>query len=343
MTERRYTKTFRVTTTTAFATSAARSSSSKTSRSKSSRKPSPSASTSNCKATAWSCTACARTAANAASRQPGPRWGIVVTADVRGKRVLVTGAASGIGRSFAETLAAGGAAGLGLIDVSEEGLAAVAGSLGTHAVSGATPPEVATRVADVSDGPAVTAVIDELAERLGGLDWAIHCAAILGPGTFAEQPPEEFERVVRVNLIGTANVARACFPHLRTTSGAIACIASTAAVHGWPEMSAYSASKFGVSGFCDAIRQEFAREGVRVTAVYPLLIDTPMLGGADRAPILKQGKAIPPSAVVRRTLAGLARGAPRVFVPGQVRVIAAAHGLAPSLLDAYGRRFGLRR
>ncbi len=309
--------------------------------------------------------------------------------DVEGKRIVVTGAASGIGRCFAETLAESGATGLGLIDISGDGLAEVARALGSRgaaagdgragdagagsggttdcgaatpgagapvaadagaatgdADAGSTPPpaapKIATRVADVSDAGAVQAAIDELVAELGGLDWAIHCAAILGPGTFAEQPCGDFDRVIRVNLLGTANVARACLPHLRRTAGAIACIASTAAVHGWPEMSAYSASKFGVSGLCDAIRQEFAREGVCVTTVYPLLIDTPLLAGAERAPILKQGKAIAPRAVVYKTLAGLARRKARVFVPGRVRAIAAAHGLAPSLLDAYGRRFGLR-
>ncbi len=278
--------------------------------------------------------------------------GNVVKPDIEGKRVLVTGAASGIGRCFAEALAQGGAAALGLVDVSEgleevgravcSRVAAAGDDREAGGTSARATPKVATRVADVGDAVALETAIADLAADLGGLDWAIHCAAILGPGTFAEQPAADFDHVIRVNLLGTANVARACFPHLRRTSGAIACIASTAAVHGWPEMSAYSASKFGVSGLCDAIRQEFARDGVRVTAVYPLLIDTPLLAGADRAPILRQGKAIPAQAVVDKTLAALTRGKPRVFVPGRVRMIAAAHGLVPGLLDAYGRRFGLR-
>ena len=173
--------------------------------------------------------------------------------------------------------------------------------------------------------------------------WSIHCAAILGPGHFGDQPADAFERVIRINLIGTANVVRATLPSLRASRGAIACLASTAAVHGWPALGAYSAAKFGVAGFCDAIRSELARDGVSLTAVFPLLIDTPLLSGADIPPILQQGKRLPPATVVEKTLAGLARRRARVFIPGTVRLVAALHGLAPSLLDWYGRQIGFAR
>jgi 3-dehydrosphinganine reductase len=253
-----------------------------------------------------------------------------------GRRVIVTGAASGIGRSFADTLAEQGAT-VGLLDVSADGLRAAAEALrarGRH---------VETRVADVSDAAGLGSAIDALVAALGGLDVVIHCAAILGPGHLADQPADAFERVIRINLIGTANVVRATLPALRATRGAIACLASTAAVHGWPALGAYSAAKFGVAGFCDAIRSELARDGVGLTAVFPLLIDTPLLSGADIPPILKQGKRLPPATVVEKTLAGLARRRARVFIPGTVRLIAALHGLAPSLLDWYGRQVGLAR
>jgi short-subunit dehydrogenase len=124
--------------------------------------------------------------------------------------------------------------------------------------------------------------------------------------------------------------------------GAIVCIASTAAIHGWPAMSAYSAAKHGVAGFCDAVRSELRASGVLVTTVFPLLIATPLLAGASVAPILAAGKAIPPEVVVRRTLRAVARGKTRVYVPARVRWIAAAHGLFPRSLDWYGRRRGLR-
>jgi len=252
------------------------------------------------------------------------------------RKAIVTGAASGIGRSFAETLVGQGAA-VGLVDVSADGLRSAAEALragGQHAE---------TQVADVSDAVGLGTAIDTLVAALGGLDVVIHCAAILGPGHFGEQAADAFERVIRVNLIGTANVVRATLPALRRSRGAIACLASTAAVHGWPALGAYSAAKFGVAGFCDAIRSELARDGVGLTTVFPLLIDTPLLSGADIPPILQQGKRLPPATVVKKTLAGLARRRARVFIPNTVRLVAALHGLAPSLLDWYGRQIGFAR
>jgi NAD(P)-dependent dehydrogenase (short-subunit alcohol dehydrogenase family) len=255
-----------------------------------------------------------------------PRW----------KTAIVTGAASGIGRCFADTLAQHGTA-VGLIDVSADGLAAAADALRSKGAS------VETRVADVSAASAVTAAIEELGAALGGIDLVVNCAAILGPGHFATQAATQFERVVHIDLLGTANVLRAALPALRQSKGAIACLASTAAVHGWPALGAYSASKFGVSGFCDAVRPELARDGITLTAVYPLLIDTPLLHGADIPPILKVGRRLPPDTVVKKTLAGVAARRARVFIPGTVRLLAAVHGLAPSLLDWYGRHVGMKK
>jgi 3-oxoacyl-[acyl-carrier protein] reductase len=246
---------------------------------------------------------------------------------------VVTGAASGIGRSFAEELARREVA-LGLIDVSGDKLAETADSLSD------TNRDVQSRVADVSDASAVAGAVEEIVSQLGGLDLVVHCAAVLGPGHFATQSAADFEKVVSVNLLGTANVLRAVLPAVRQSRGAIACVASTAAVHGWPALSAYSTSKFGVAGLCDAVRAELRRDGVTLTAVFPLLIETPLLLGANIPPILKQGKRLPPETVVQKTLAGVVAGRPRVFVPGSVRLIAALHGLAPSLLDWHGRRVG---
>lgn len=250
------------------------------------------------------------------------------------RSAIVTGSASGIGRRFAETLAERGTA-VGLIDVAAEGLDA------TVSVIRAKGGNAEMRVADVGANDAVVSAINELVSALGGLNLLVNCAAILGAGPFATQPAEVFERAIRIDLLGTANVLRAGLPALRQSRGAVACLASTAAVHGWPLLGAYSAAKFGVAGFCDAVRGELARDGVTLTAVFPLLIDTPLLTGADLPPILKQGRRLPPQTLVDKTLAGVARRRPRVFIPGSVRLIAALHGLAPSLLDWYGRRIGL--
>jgi short-subunit dehydrogenase len=249
------------------------------------------------------------------------------------RAAIVTGAASGIGRCFAETLARRGAA-VGLIDVAADGLVAVADAIRAAGL------RAETRVADVSAADEVAAATESLTSGLGGLDLLVNCAAILGPGHFAAQSAAHFERVIRVNLLGTANVVRAALPALRQSRGAVACVASTAAVHGWPALAAYSAAKFGVVGFCDAIRAELRNDGITLTTVFPLLIDTPLLSGSNIPPILRQGRRLPPQVVVDKTLAAVASGRLRVFVPGAVHFIAALHGIAPSVLDWYGRRFG---
>jgi short-subunit dehydrogenase len=250
-------------------------------------------------------------------------------------RVVITGAASGIGRAFARTLAEQGCA-LGLVDIAEEAMRATAGEMGETAAT------LCTRVVDVSERAAVDVAISSLAEELGRIDLLIHCAAALFPGRFLDQPPADFERAIAIDLVGTANVVRASAPAVAASRGAMVCIASTAAIHGWPAMSAYSAAKHGVAGFCDAVRSELRSSGVLLTTVFPLLIATPLLAGASVAPILAAGKAIAPEVVVRQTLRAVARGKTRVYVPAGVRWIAAAHGLVPCALDWYGRRRGLR-
>jgi uncharacterized protein len=247
------------------------------------------------------------------------------------RTALVTGAGSGIGRCFASALAAGHR--LVLLDVDARGLEETA-----HALGG----RVATALVDVADRGQVERA---LAEHVGaaGLDLLVNCAAILGPGTWAAQTADEFDRVIRIDLLGTANVIRAALPALRTARGQIVNMASTAAVHGWPGLAAYSAAKFAVVGYSEAIRAELALEGVGLTTVFPLLIDTPLLSRPGTPPILRRGRRIPADAVVRKVLRAVARRRRRVYIPGTVRVIAALQGLAPGLLDWWGARYGIER
>lgn len=250
------------------------------------------------------------------------------------RSALLTGAASGIGRAFAETLAAGGTD-LLLLDLDDAGLAETGKRVaerGGH---------VRTALADVGNREQLDTVIGQL---LGGepqLDLLINCAAVLGAGLWTAQPPEVFERTIRVDLLGTANVIRAALPALRRARGQVVVLASTAALHGWPYLAGYSAAKFGVAGFADAIRPELKREGIGVTAVFPLLIDTPLLDRPDTPPILRRGRRIPAQAVVDKVLSAVGRRSPRVYIPATVRIVAALHAIAPALLDRYAERFGL--
>lgn len=246
---------------------------------------------------------------------------------------LITGAASGIGRCFAETLAGRGTE-LFLLDLDEQGLSETAARVAQHG-------RATTARADVADREQLTMLVERLLPAERGLDLLIHCAAILGAGIWATQPPAAFEQTIRVNLIGTSNVIRAALPALQRRGGQVMAIASTAALHGWPYLAAYSAAKFGVAGFTDAIRPELKRHGVGVTAVFPLLIDTPLLSNPGTPPILRRGRRIAPQVVVDKALRAAQRRTPRVYVPGSARLVALLHALVPSLLDRYGERFGL--
>ncbi len=263
-----------------------------------------------------------------------PHYRLRMRDSIPWRRVAVTGAASGIGRCFAEVLAERGAE-VAALDVSAAGLEAVARDLAGRGR------RVFARAVDVADGEEVRAAFAAVVGEVGELNLVVHCAAVLQPGFFAEQSAADFARAVRVDLVGTANVARAALGTLQRTRGGLVCVASTAAVHGWPGLSAYSAAKFGVAGFCDALRAELAPAGVCFTTVFPLLIDTPLLQVPDLPPILRRGRRLPPRVVVEKTLAAAAQRQGRVYVPEVVRVIAFLHGAAPCVLDWVARRFGL--
>ncbi len=249
---------------------------------------------------------------------------------------ILTGAASGIGRRFAESLAAQGND-LILLDIDQPGLAA------TEALVAQDNRRVRSATVDVADRGQLERAVEQLVPGDEKIDLLVNCAAILGAGIWAAQKPEEFERVLQVNLLGTVNATRAALPALRRARGHVVILASTAAVHGWPQLSAYSAAKFGLVGYAEAIRPELAVDGIGLTVVFPLLIDTPLLSRPGTPPILQRGRPIPAEAVVSKTLRAVTRRQRRVYVPSTVRFIVALHAIAPSLLDWFGRRFGMDR
>lgn len=251
----------------------------------------------------------------------------------RFRQAAITGAASGMGRCFALELARPGHR-LALIDIDDRGLQAVAEEARSRGA------EVEAAAADITAESRVDAVF-QAANDAGGLDLLVHCAAILGPGFWPEQPAEQLRRVMEVDFLGAETVLRGALPALERRSGHCVVLASTAAIRGWPGLAAYSAAKCALAGFCEAIRDDLAARGVGLTVVYPLLIDTPLLGAADLPPILR-GRRIPAQRVVRAALRGAERRVKRVYVPRTVRWIAFLQGTAPGLLDWYARRFGGR-
>ena len=197
---------------------------------------------------------------------------------LRGQHVLVTGAASGIGRALAEELLLRSGAHLDLVDVDAERLELVAHELREHAAQTGVRGKIVAHVSDVASGESVAA----LAERLRGqrVDVLVNCAGVLAVGPFTATAMADFERTVAVNFMGTVRVTHALLPHLLESPHAfVVNVASAAGLVGAPGMSAYSASKFALVGFSEALRVELAGR-VGVLTVCPSLVRTNIVSAA---------------------------------------------------------------
>jgi NAD(P)-dependent dehydrogenase (short-subunit alcohol dehydrogenase family) len=160
----------------------------------------------------------------------------------------------------------GGSSGLGAAVV-----AAVAKAGGTPAVIDLTPPEdpgIAHAVADLSDSAAAAAAVHRLVELVGPPDAVVTAAGTDVCGPLAEVSTQDWERVVRVNLFGTAAVVRAALPHLEARQGRVVTVASTLGLKAVGDATAYCASKFAVVGFTRALAAELAGR-VGVTLLVP--------------------------------------------------------------------------
>lgn len=184
---------------------------------------------------------------------------------------LVTGAGSGLGRATAVRLASEGAAVACLdviLDAAKETVAAISKTGGT----------ARAYQVDVSDPVSVRAVVSAAATDIGRPSVLVNCAGI---GKFAhshELPFEEWSRIIGVNLTGSFLMAQAVLPHLLEGGGNIVNIASTAGLIGQPYSAAYCASKGGVIQLTKALADEYLDRGIRVNAVAPGGMATPMQG-----------------------------------------------------------------
>lgn len=182
---------------------------------------------------------------------------------------VVTGAASGIGRATALRLANEGAAVVAAdISATVDDVAAEITDAGGRSV--------AVR-ADVSDRAGAEAPIDIALETFGRLDVLCNIAGVLAAAHSDQVPDEQWERVIAVNLTGVFHTTRRALPALVESRGCIVMAASTSALSGHPWMLAYSASKGGVLAMTRTLAMEYARRGVRVNAVAPGGITTPMV------------------------------------------------------------------
>ncbi|HEY7629296.1 MAG TPA: SDR family NAD(P)-dependent oxidoreductase [Thermoleophilaceae bacterium] len=254
---------------------------------------------------------------------------------LQGRRVVITGAARGIGALLAQRLHERGAR-VALLGLEPEQLAAVAEQCG-----GAPWWEC-----DVTDRDRVAEAIDEVVEQFGGLDVAVANAGIGAQMTLVDGDDSVWDATLAVNLAGTYNLVRAAAGHVSHTNGYFLLTASLAAAVHLPLMSAYCASKAAVESLGDSLRIELRPSGGKVGVAYYAELDTDMtsrgfatqaaarmpLGGHGRLPVAPVGPAI--DALEK----GIARRSRRIVSPSWVGPVLAIRPLAQRVIERQARR-----
>ncbi len=252
-----------------------------------------------------------------------------------GQRVLITGAARGIGALLAQRLHQRGAR-VAILGLEPEHLAAVAAKCG-----GAPWYEC-----DVTDREAVTEAVDAAVTALGGLDVAIANAGVAAQMPLVGGDPEVFDATMAVNVTGTYNLIRAAGPHVSHPGGYVLVTASLAATVHLPLMSPYCASKAAVEALGNSLRTELKHTGAKVGVAYYAELDTDMtsrgfatqaaartpLGGNGRLPVSPVGPAI--DALER----GIRRRSRRIVSPSWVAYVLPIRMLVQRLLELEARR-----
>ena len=255
-----------------------------------------------------------------------------MTWDLRGKTVLVTGAARGIGAETARRAAAAGA-NVALVGLEPEELERVAAQCG---------PNAAAFECVVTDWQALEHAVEGTVERFGGIDVVMANAGIAPAGMTRSIDPRAFERTLEINLMGVWRTVRTCLPHVIERQGYVLVVASLAAAIQGPGMAAYSAAKAGAEAFANSLRVEVKRLGVDVGVAYFAFIDTDMVRGADSHPAIGKlrqdapgpfGKTYPVSAVGKAVVEGMQKRSRWIVVPGWARVLLVLRVALAPLID----------
>ena len=246
---------------------------------------------------------------------------------LRGKVVVVTGASSGIGRATALHLAKRGA---DLVLAARRGealdeVAAECRELGVRAI--AVPTDIT--VHEQCERLARVAVAE-----FGRVDAWVNNAGVYAGGKAESLPRDVFERVMAVNYMGSVDCTRAILPQMRAQgAGVIVMVDSLAGKIGEPSTSAYSASKFALRGFSEALRVEVSDASIEVCTVYPPSIDTPLFSHSANF-TGREGRPLSgpyPAERVAKVIAGLIARPRREVVIGSGRRLTLFHALAPEL------------
>ncbi len=258
----------------------------------------------------------------------------MATYDLNGKVALITGGARGIGFETARQLHARGAS-VAILDLDAEEAREAAERIGERAIGIG---------ADVTDGGAMLAAVAQIVEHFGALDLVMANAGIAPEGsTTRTMPPEEWERVIDVNLLGVWNTVRAALPQVSERNGQVILIASVAAFMNGMMLSPYAASKAAVEALGRPLRVELAPWGASATVAYFGWVETEMVRqGLDRQQGGQRMQELLPKFFFKRIrvedaaaalVHGIEERAPRVFAPRWWRYFSALRGILNPIFD----------
>jgi short-subunit dehydrogenase len=260
---------------------------------------------------------------------------------IRGKKVLLSGAASGIGKALALRLAAEGA-NLYLVDIDEAGMADTAAECRHAGV------EILTRRCDLSQPRDVSSAVADVLNRWNGVDILVNNAGITYYGKTERMAPELWEKLLRINLLSHVQITRELLPNLLERPEAhVLNVCSVLGLVGMPKVTAYCTSKFGLVGFSESLRNEFGRQGLGVTALCPGFVRTNLFTSAPLEERTEEHKLPPrlitttPERVANAAVKAIHRNRRLVVMEPFARFMYSMKRFAPWLLDVVfhmGRR-----
>jgi NAD(P)-dependent dehydrogenase (short-subunit alcohol dehydrogenase family) len=234
--------------------------------------------------------------------------------DLKGAKVLVTGAAQGIGLATARAFVASGAH-VAIGDIDLDLAASAAGAIDAFAAH-----------LDVTDPDSFAAFVRASEDTFGPVDILVNNAGVMPNGGFLELTPDVDRMTMEVNLFGVINGMRAVLPAmLDRRRGHVVNVASLAGKFPVKGLAIYNASKYAVVGLTAATRLEYASSGVSVSAVLPSAVDTALSSGLDMRPIPK----VKPEDIAAAVVKSVQNRRAEIAVPGPVGALATLSGLTP--------------
>jgi short-subunit dehydrogenase len=254
-------------------------------------------------------------------------------ADLAGRVAIVTGASSGIGEATARALAAAGARVAACarrkerLEQLESAIRSAGGEAAAHAL-------------DVTDAPAVSAMVEAVLRRWGRVDVLVNNAGRGLAATFEQTTPDEVRGLLELNVIAVVTATRAVLPAMRRQGrGHVINVSSIVGRRGVPLRSAYSATKFALGGLSEAMRVELAAAGIAVSLVYPIRTATEFHEAeVQKVPWRAMGPVQSADRVARAIVRCVRRPRPEVYPYRAARLLAIAGVIAPGLVDRAMRR-----